>query len=93
MCVIFGLKNFLYSIADAFCCAENIVLEATELGIASCIIARGEETFDNEMGAALLNEWEIPENYIARCFVLLGYCKGNYPAVKPIKAGRVKIID
>ena len=93
VCVIFGLKNFLYSIPDAFCCAENMVLEATELGIASCIIARGEETFDNEMGAALLNEWEIPENYIARCFVLLGYCKGNYPAVKPIKAGRVKIID
>ena len=38
------LKNFLYSIPDAFCCAENMVLEATELGISSCIIARGEET-------------------------------------------------
>ncbi len=41
-------KNLLYSIPDAFCCVENMVLEATNLGIASRIIAREEETFDNE---------------------------------------------
>lgn len=80
VCVIFGPKNFLYSIPDAFCCAENMVLAATRLGLASCIVARGEETFDNEIGAAFLKEWQIPENYIARCFVLLGYCEGDYPA-------------
>ena len=28
VCVIFGHKNFLYSIPDAFCCAENMVLAA-----------------------------------------------------------------
>jgi nitroreductase len=93
VCAIFGPKRFLYSIPDAFCCAENMVLAATELGIASCIIARGEETFDNEIGAAYLKQWEIPENYIARCFVLLGYCKGDYPAEKPRKSNRFKIID
>lgn len=93
VCVIFGQKNFLYSTPDAFCCAENMVLAATELGLASCIIARGEETFDNEIGAALLKEWQIPENYIARCFVLLGYCKGDYPTVKPRKDNRMKIIE
>lgn len=54
VCAIFAPKNFLYSIPDAFCCAENMVLAATELGLASCIIARGEETFDNEPGAAFL---------------------------------------
>ncbi|MFR1215244.1 MAG: nitroreductase family protein [Acutalibacteraceae bacterium] len=43
VCVIFGQKNF-YSVPDAFCCAENMVLAATELGVSSCIIARGEET-------------------------------------------------
>ena len=31
-----------------------MALAATELGLASCLIARGEETFDNEPGAALL---------------------------------------
>ena len=93
VCVIFTMKNFLYSIPDAFCCAENMVLMATELGISSCIIARGEETFDSEIGAALLWEWNIPENYIARCFVILGYCDGEYPLPKSRKAGRSKIIE
>ena len=50
VCIVFAQKNFLYSIPDAFCCAENMVLMATELGISSCIVARGEETFDSEMG-------------------------------------------
>ena len=29
---------------------ENMILQATELGIASCIISRGYETFDSEEG-------------------------------------------
>lgn len=92
-CVVFAQKNFLYSIPDAFCCAENMVLMAAELGISSCIIARGEETFDNEIGAALLKEWDVPENYIARCFVVLGYCDGEYPTPKPRKESRHKIVE
>ena len=93
VCVVFAMKNFLYSIPDAFCCAENMVLMASELGISSCIIARGEETFDNETGVVLLKEWDIPESYIARCFVLFGYCEGEYPQPKPRKAYRNKIIE
>ncbi len=93
VCVVFAMKNFLYSIPDAFCCAENMVLMATELGISSCVIARGEETFSGEIGEALLKEWNIPENYIARCFVLLGYCEGEYPQPKLRKTQRSKIIE
>lgn len=93
VCVVFGPKNFLYSIPDAFCCAENMALEAANLGIASCVIARGEETFENETGKALLREWNIPDTDTARCFVILGYCDGNYPAVKPRKENRFLIID
>lgn len=93
VCVVFAQKNFLYSIPDAFCCAENMVLMATELGISSCIVARGEETFDNEVEAAMLQEWGVPENYIARCFVLLGYVNGEYPGEKPRKTGRCKIVE
>ena len=92
-CVIFAQKNFLYSISDAFCCAENMVLMAAELGISSCIVARGEETFDNEIGESLMKEWDVPENYIARCFVILGYCDGEYPKPKPRTEGRSKIIE
>ena len=93
VCVVFAMKNFLYSIPDAFCCAENMVLMALELGISSCVVARGEETFDNEIGAALLREWNMPETYIARCFVTLGYCDGDYPRPKPRKAHRAIIVE
>ncbi len=93
VCIVFAVKNFLYSIPDAFCCAENMVLMATKLGISSCIVARGEETFEGDLGAELLQEWGIPENYIARCFVLLGYCDGEYPKEKPRKSQRSKIIE
>ncbi len=93
VCAVFAMKDFLYSVADAFCCAENMVLMAKDLGISSCIIARAEETFDNKTGAALMKDWNIPENYIARCFVLLGYCDGPYPESKPRKSHRAKIIE
>jgi nitroreductase len=92
VCAVFAPIRFLYSVPDAFCAAENMVLAATELGISSCIVARGEETFQNAFGEQLLEQWKIPEGYIARCFVLLGYCDGEYPKEKPRKAGRTMIV-
>ena len=93
VCAIFGPVNFLYSVPDAFCCAENMVLAAYERSIASCIVARGEETFDSSEGQALLRKWGIPEHYVCRCFVLLGYVDGEYPAPKPRKSGRIIIAE
>ena len=90
---VFGQNDFMFRVADAFCCAENMVLQATELGISSCIVSRGEETFVSPKGQALLREWEIPENYSAICFVILGYIDGEQPHTKPRKPGRVIIIE
>lgn len=90
---IFGQNHFLFREADAFCCAENMILQATELGLASCIISRGAETFISPEGQELLKEWEIPENYSAICFVILGYLDGEQPHTKPRKPGRVKMIE
>ena len=89
---IFGPKSFLYSIPDAYCAAENMVIEATALGISSCILARGEETFSNPEGEKILCEWNIPDIMIARCFVILGYADGDYPMSKPRKEGRYMIV-
>ena len=50
-------------------------LSAESLGLSSCIIARGEETFDNPEGQKFLEKWEIPQEYTARCFVLLDTLK------------------
>ena len=45
VCVIFGQKDFLFNVADAFCIAENMILAAHALGVDSCIVSRAEETF------------------------------------------------
>ncbi|MDO4460688.1 MAG: nitroreductase family protein [Clostridia bacterium] len=90
---VFCQDNFLFKTADAFCMMENMILQATELGIASCIISRGHETFDSEEGRALMKDWEVPEGYTCQGFVILGYLDGEEPHSKPRKPGRVKIIE
>ncbi|MBQ7543906.1 MAG: nitroreductase family protein [Synergistaceae bacterium] len=92
VCAVFGPEDFLYSVADAFCCAENMILEAHSIGLSSCIVARGEETFTSPEGRKLLKEWEIPEGYTARCFVLLGYIDGPEPSPKKLHEGRFRIV-
>lgn len=90
---VFCQDNFLFKTADAFCMMENMILQATELGIASCIISRGAETFDSEEGQSLMREWGVPEGYACQGFVILGYIDGEQPHSKPRKPGRIKIIE
>lgn len=90
---VFCQDNFLFKTADAFCMMENMILQATELGIASCIISRGAETFDSEEGKSLMREWGVPEGYACQGFVILGYIDGEQPHSKPRKPGRIKIIE
>ncbi len=74
---VFCQDNFLFKTADAFCMMENMILQATELGIASCIISRGAETFDSEEGHGLMREWGVPEGYACQGFVIIGYIDGE----------------
>ena len=92
VCVICQ-DNFLFKTADAFCMMENMLLQATELGIASCIISRGQETFASEEGRQLMKQWGVPEGYTCQGFVILGYIDGETPHSKPRKPGRIKIIE
>lgn len=90
---VFCQERFLFSVADAFCIAQTMALEAHSLGLASCIVSRAEKTFVGPEGQALLREWGVPEGYVCRAFLALGYCDGPYPAAKPRRAGRSLIID
>ena len=90
---VFCQDNFLFKTADAFCMMENMILQATELGIASCIISRGPETFASEEGKQLMHDWEVPEGYSCQGFVILGYIDGEQPHSKPRRPGRVKIVE
>lgn len=92
MCV-FCQKDFVFGVADAFIIAQAMAFEAHSIGIASCIVSRAETTFESEEGKALLSEWQVPEGYICRAFLALGYCDGPYPQAKPRREGRVRIVE
>ena len=72
---------------------ENMILQATELGIASCIISRGYETFDSEEGRALMTKWGVPKEYACQSFVILGMIDGEQPHSEPRKPDRATIIE
>lgn len=90
---VFCQKDFTFSVPDAFVIAQAMALEAHSLGISSCIVSRGEQTFVSEEGKSLLAAWGVPDNYVCRAFLALGYCKGPYPQAKPRREGRVKIVE
>ena len=90
-CVVclFGQGNFAFREADAYCAAENMLLQATELGIASCIVSRGTETFSGPRGRELMDAWGVPEGYRGVGHCILGYRKGEKPEAAPRKDGRI----
>ena len=69
------------------------MLQATELGIASCIVSRGYEIFASEEGKRLMKQWNVPDNYACQGFVILGLIDGEQPYSKPRRAGRTVIIE
>ena len=94
-CVVclFGQANFKFKEADAYCAAENMVLQATELGLSSCIVSRGPETFASARGRELAASWGVPESYECVCFVILGYRDGELPHRKPRRSDRTCIVE
>lgn len=93
VCVQKAWKDTVNCIGSAFVCAENMVLEAFDLGVSSCIVGRAEATFNHPEAAALLPDWGLDSEYIPLVFVCLGYINGDYPAVKPRKDGRTLYIS
>lgn len=93
VCVQRAKAREVNCIGSAFVCAQNMTLEAYDLGVSSCIVGRAEATFAVPEMAALLKQWGLDEEYIPMVFVCLGYINGNYPGVKPRKEGRTLYIE
>lgn len=88
VCVQKQMKTRVNGIGSAFVCAQNMVLEAYELGVASCIVGRAEATFAEESMQKLLQKWKLDEDFMPMVFVCLGYINGKYPEIKPRNQGR-----
>lgn len=89
VCVPIYMATRVNGIGAAFVCAENMVLEACDLGVSSCIVGRAEATFSHPEMADLLSGWKLGEDYAPMVFVCLGYIAGEYPKVKPRNEGRI----
>ncbi|MDR2400694.1 MAG: nitroreductase family protein [Deferribacteraceae bacterium] len=87
---LFAPKNFLYSSADSYIAAQNIMLAPHSLGLGFCMVARAEDTFSSELGQRLQKEWGIDEACEAKIHITLGYPAGDTPATaKPRKENRI----
>lgn len=68
----------------------NMMLEAHELGLASCWINRAKETFQREEWQEWLRTIGVnPEVYEGIGHLALGYADGPLPAPLPRKPGKV----
>jgi len=89
VCVPKRMATKVNGIGSAFVSAENMVMEAYELGVSSCIVGRAEATFSDPEMAELLAQWALDEEYTPMVFVCLGYINGVYPKVKARKEDRI----
>lgn len=87
---LFAPKRFLYAECDASAAAENMLLAATSLGVASCYIGSAWDSFDDPFGRETLRRWDVRIDYYAVLHVLLGYAQdGSVARAKPRKEGRI----
>ena len=88
VCVRKAFKEKVNEIGSAFVCAQNMTLEAYDLGVSSVIVGRAEATFAQPAMQEYLDKWGLDFDYIPLVFVCLGYINGPYPAVKARNEGR-----
>ena len=93
ICIQRARKDQVNQIGAAFCCAQNMVLEAYDLGVSSVIVGRAEATFVQLGMQELLDGWGLDPDYMPIVFVCLGYINGDYPKIKARNEGRSIFIE
>ena len=71
--IVFANKDMPTYLYDGTLVMGNLLNAAHAVGVDSCYIFRAKQVFETEAGKALLEKWNIPENYegIGNC--ILGY--------------------
>ena len=90
--VVLADKNIGTHVEDGSLVIGNLMNAASSLGIGSCWIHRAKEEFETEEGKELLNEWQIPDNYVGVGHCILGYPEGELPKAKERKQNYITFI-
>ncbi len=84
-----------YSGLNVALAAENMLLEATELGLGSCFAITPTLALNDEANAAVAREAGIPEGHRVQCVVLAGHAAAEDPFTDPERTakGTVAYVD
>ena len=80
---------------NAALAAENMLLEATGLGLGSCFLVSPTRALNGESNRDLAREAGVPEGYDVQCAVIVGYASAENKFVRGerVKKGKVSYID
>ncbi|MBN1831252.1 MAG: nitroreductase family protein [Deltaproteobacteria bacterium] len=84
-----------HSTANAALAAENMILEATGLGLGSCYVVSPALALNGEKNRDLAQEAGIPDGYTLQCGVIVGYAaaENKFSVGERTMKGSVDIID
>ena len=90
-----GPPDSPYSAVNTALAAENMILEATELGLGSCYLVSPTLALNGSDNRDLAQEAGIPDTYTLQCAVIVGYATGEtkFPLGERTKKGSVNYVD
>ena len=90
-----GPADAPFSAVNTALAAENMLLEATGLGLGSCYIVSPSLTLNAADNRSLAKEAGIPDEYTFQCGIIVGYAaaENKFTAGKRSRKGTVNYID
>ena len=91
--IVLAKKSINTRIYDGSVMIENMLLEATSLGLGSIWIHRAKEELETPFGKELLKSLNITDEYEGIGHCAIGYISGQAPEAHPINPNRVFFIN
>jgi FMN reductase [NAD(P)H] len=90
-----GPTDSPYSAVNASLAAENMLLEATGLGLGSCYLVSPTFALNGGSNRDLAQEAGIPDGYVVQCAVIVGYAaiENRFTLGERARKGSVNYVD
>jgi nitroreductase len=84
-----------FGTANTALAAENMLLEATGLGLGSCYIVSPTRALNGESNRDLAREAGVPEGYTVQCAIIVGYAaaENKFSVGERSKRGKVNYVE
>ena len=93
--ILSGPTDAPYTALNVGVAAENMLLQATELGLGSCFLRSPAFALNAEENRALAQEAGIPEGSLMHCAVIVGYTadENKFRRAERVARGTVQYVD